>query len=361
MRVAPGRNAGGAVALCCVLRALLYARSSARLFPPIVSPFLCRAPAPGRSGVALRPGPSSSPEDVGEAGVRRRPRTTAAYSPAEGGGGGGGRGDASCLGAVNAALGPAPGHPRDEDLCLRHHRATAPAGRRGGGGGDFGLGDVGQPSPQRQQHEQQQREQQQRRHFGVEDLEDAHERATAAATAGLAAAPAIRSAAADWFAPGEEDVRDLRGPGWTGLTAAVAERSHANENAAGFAGDAAAAAAATLSSQDLLSFGGALGAETADGRRATTAASAPGGSLSGGPGRGGRYGGAERPSRGSSVDRAALPEALAGTLDHIVGQLDMLTRTVGVLEQRLTLTEDRVQRGGEVSPRESATATGGRC
>lgn len=46
------------------------------------------------------------------------------------------------------------------------------------------------------------------------------------------------------------------------------------------------------------------------------------------------------------VDRRALPEALAGTLDHMVGQLDMLTRTVGVLEQRLTLTEDRLQQQG---------------
>lgn len=42
------------------------------------------------------------------------------------------------------------------------------------------------------------------------------------------------------------------------------------------------------------------------------------------------------------------------------GQLDILARTVGVLEQRLALTEDRLQRGGEVSPGVSGTAVRGR-
>lgn len=49
---------------------------------------------------------------------------------------------------------------------------------------------------------------------------------------------------------------------------------------------------------------------------------------------------------GAAVDRRELPETLASTLDHIVGQLDMLVRAVGVLEQRQTLTEDRLSRYG---------------
>lgn len=291
-----------------------------------------------------------------------------AYSPGEGGSG---RSSSKCLGAAanSGTLGPAPGHPRDADLYLHHrHRAAAdPKGRRGGG---FEPGETAHPSP-RQEQQQRQR----RRHLGVEDLGGAHEDAAAAVTrerdaylldrendatsaAGLVAAPAIRAVAADWFAAGEEDVRDYRGTGWTGLTAAaVAQRSPAVEDAAGGAGDAESAAVAAgvaLSNEELLGYGGALG--TADVRSATPAASAPGGSLLGA----GRYRGAERGSRGSGVDRVALPEALAGTLDHIVGQLDMLTRTVGVLEQRLTLTEDRLQRGGEGSPAVYGTAARGR-
>lgn len=39
--------------------------------------------------------------------------------------------------------------------------------------------------------------------------------------------------------------------------------------------------------------------------------------------------------------QAVLPDALATTLDHIVGQLEIITRTMGVLEQRLVLTENR--------------------
>jgi len=42
------------------------------------------------------------------------------------------------------------------------------------------------------------------------------------------------------------------------------------------------------------------------------------------------------------VSREALPEVLTSTLDHIVGQLDMLTRTLQVLEQRVSHTEDRL-------------------
>ena len=40
--------------------------------------------------------------------------------------------------------------------------------------------------------------------------------------------------------------------------------------------------------------------------------------------------------------RGDIPEKLASTLDHIVGQLDIITRTMSILESRLTLTEDRV-------------------
>lgn len=58
---------------------------------------------------------------------------------------------------------------------------------------------------------------------------------------------------------------------------------------------------------------------------------------------------AER-ERGISGGRYSqeMPKGLAGTLEHIVGQLDMLTRTVGVLEQRLTFMEDslNVEGGG---------------
>mmetsp|Transcript_39800 Transcript_39800/g.48485 ORF Transcript_39800/g.48485 Transcript_39800/m.48485 type:complete len:686 (+) Transcript_39800:61-2118(+) len=47
-------------------------------------------------------------------------------------------------------------------------------------------------------------------------------------------------------------------------------------------------------------------------------------------------------STSSSVpyDRERLPEILVGTLDHIVGQLDMLTRTVAMIDKRLSIQED---------------------
>jgi hypothetical protein len=37
-----------------------------------------------------------------------------------------------------------------------------------------------------------------------------------------------------------------------------------------------------------------------------------------------------------------IPKSLSKTLDHIVGQLDIVTRTMSIMEQRLTLTEDRL-------------------
>ena len=36
-----------------------------------------------------------------------------------------------------------------------------------------------------------------------------------------------------------------------------------------------------------------------------------------------------------------LTEQVAGTMEHLVGQLDLLSQTVGLLEQRLTMTEDK--------------------
>ena len=41
-----------------------------------------------------------------------------------------------------------------------------------------------------------------------------------------------------------------------------------------------------------------------------------------------------------ALPREQLPEVLAGTLDHIVGQLDMMTRTLAILDKRLSLQED---------------------
>ena len=40
------------------------------------------------------------------------------------------------------------------------------------------------------------------------------------------------------------------------------------------------------------------------------------------------------------LNKEQLPEVLAGALDHIVGQLDMMTRTLAILDKRLSLQED---------------------
>ena len=40
------------------------------------------------------------------------------------------------------------------------------------------------------------------------------------------------------------------------------------------------------------------------------------------------------------LNKDQLPEVLAGALDHIVGQLDMVTRTLSILDKRLSLQED---------------------
>lgn len=46
----------------------------------------------------------------------------------------------------------------------------------------------------------------------------------------------------------------------------------------------------------------------------------------------------------AEFSRQQLPEQLASTLDHVVGQLDLLAQTVSILDQRLTLSEDQNRR-----------------
>lgn len=85
------------------------------------------------------------------------------------------------------------------------------------------------------------------------------------------------AAAVDCLAAGKEDVRDLRGPRWMVLTAViVAERSLAT-GTRGRLSAGHAAVAATLGSQDLLSFGGASGVAVGE-PRVTPVVSALGGS-----------------------------------------------------------------------------------
>uniref|UniRef100_A0A3B5BIS2 POC1 centriolar protein homolog A n=1 Tax=Stegastes partitus TaxID=144197 RepID=A0A3B5BIS2_9TELE len=45
----------------------------------------------------------------------------------------------------------------------------------------------------------------------------------------------------------------------------------------------------------------------------------------------------------SHASDGGVPPGLANTLEHIIGQLDILTQTVSILEQRLTLTEDKLK------------------
>lgn len=47
--------------------------------------------------------------------------------------------------------------------------------------------------------------------------------------------------------------------------------------------------------------------------------------------------------QGEPQEPVSMPQTLTSTLEHIVGQLDILTQTVSILEQRLTLTEDRLK------------------
>ncbi|XP_032554680.1 POC1 centriolar protein homolog A isoform X4 [Chiroxiphia lanceolata] len=46
---------------------------------------------------------------------------------------------------------------------------------------------------------------------------------------------------------------------------------------------------------------------------------------------------------GRSHEQQEVEASLANTLEHIMGQLDVLTQTVSILEQRLTLTEDKLK------------------
>lgn len=44
-----------------------------------------------------------------------------------------------------------------------------------------------------------------------------------------------------------------------------------------------------------------------------------------------------------ALNLSDLPDSLSATLQHIVGQLDVLTQTVALLDERLTMNEDRVR------------------
>ena len=44
---------------------------------------------------------------------------------------------------------------------------------------------------------------------------------------------------------------------------------------------------------------------------------------------------------GAGAGAGGAPLQLHSTLEHVVGQLDVLAQTVTLLEQRLTLTEDK--------------------
>ena len=52
----------------------------------------------------------------------------------------------------------------------------------------------------------------------------------------------------------------------------------------------------------------------------------------------------------------AIPEALAQTLGHIVGQLDVLTKSIGLIEERLSANEDRVKDLVGIAEKKSSSA-----
>lgn len=338
----------------------------------------------GGSGVERRP----------LSGARRRLETATAYPAAGEAGGGCG----SCSGSsgipyprpASGALRPSSSSSRNpydaRDHVGRSSAAAtdaAVASRRWAARGEYEVGEKQQTTlPPSSSSPQQRQRQRQQRSFGVEDLEEegvagdgggalapvgaaAKERdsyallggrqrdrpLSATAAAALAAAPAIRTAATDWLSAGEDDYRG--GAGWRDWTAAATTALGAPPEATGAIsapGSIRSGAAATkFSAGDMFGLGEAALGGPAHGRRGEAAAAARGAPGRGLPEGGGVYGtgggGGGPPRRSLAVDRGALPEALAGTLDHIVGQLDMLTRTVGVLEQRLTLTEDKLQQG----------------
>ncbi len=48
------------------------------------------------------------------------------------------------------------------------------------------------------------------------------------------------------------------------------------------------------------------------------------------------------PAAAAPLNTGDMPEALAATLQHIVGQLDVLTQTMSLMEERLSLAEDHL-------------------
>jgi len=52
---------------------------------------------------------------------------------------------------------------------------------------------------------------------------------------------------------------------------------------------------------------------------------------------------ASQPPLTTPLERRDIPPQLSMTLEHIVGQLDVLTQTVSILEQRLTMTENKLR------------------
>ncbi|KAF7668409.1 hypothetical protein LDENG_00011110 [Lucifuga dentata] len=50
-----------------------------------------------------------------------------------------------------------------------------------------------------------------------------------------------------------------------------------------------------------------------------------------------------QPQTQPQASDGGVAPALASTLEHIIAQLDILTQTVAILEQRLTLTEDKLK------------------
>lgn len=51
----------------------------------------------------------------------------------------------------------------------------------------------------------------------------------------------------------------------------------------------------------------------------------------------------DRPATTQQLEPQSLPPQLGKTLEQIVGQLDVLTQTVSLLEQRLTMTENKLR------------------
>ena len=48
-------------------------------------------------------------------------------------------------------------------------------------------------------------------------------------------------------------------------------------------------------------------------------------------------------TQAAPLNLADMPEALSATLQHIVGQLDVLTQTMALMEERVSMTEDKLK------------------